>query len=60
MFMQVCEASTDACEAFGLGTTGDGVFLFFVGLALCLLGLVLAASLSYLWYSGHLPKFVVR
>ena len=51
---------TDACEAFGLGTTGDGVFLFFVGIALCLLGLVLAASLSYLWYSGHLPKFVVR
>eukprot|EP00966_Prymnesium_polylepis_P191504 4437966-Prymnesium_polylepis.3 len=53
MLLKTCEASEAICAALGLGSTGAGVFIFFVVFGVCMLVLLFSLGVGNLYFSAR-------
>ena len=53
LLIKFCDLGAESCAVFGLGSTGDGIFYFFVSFALGLLLLLLALAVANLWFTKN-------
>ena len=56
--LKVCASSSQLCSEFGLGSSGKGIFEFFLFFAFSLLLLLLLLGLANLWFTGHVPTVI--
>ena len=59
MLLKACKTSEELCSLFGFGSTGDGIFLFFVFFTISMLVLLIFIGISNLYLSANVPKIIM-
>ena len=52
LIIKTCEVDLDACVQYGFGSTGRGVYIFFVFFGLCVVLTLTFTGLASLYFSG--------